>query len=65
MGDIMREIHDDDVRRSRLSPLERAREDLSAHDWRVRMAKTELRNAVTARATHRATIARLKKEARR
>jgi hypothetical protein len=65
VGDIMREIHDDNVRRARLSPLDRAREDLPAHNWRVDMAKAELRNAIAARKAHRGTIARLEKEARR
>lgn len=61
MGDMMRAIHDDNVRREGLTPLQRAREDLAGFTWRVKSAKQDLREAVKAERAHRALIAKLEK----
>ena len=61
MGDMMREIWEDEQRRRRLTPLARAVEEVETQRYRVTLAKDRLRDELRGLQQRRAEVARLRK----
>ena len=62
MGDMMRAMWEDEQRRARMTPLERAAEAVETQECEVRLVKSRLKNEVRKLHAKRAELARLRRE---
>lgn len=65
MGDIMREIYEDEQRRERMTPLERAADAVERQERRVNWLKQDWRREARVLREKRAELARLRKDGAR